>query len=126
MKGYVDGYVLPVPKKNLQVYRRMAQMGGRLWRKYGALEYFECIGDDLNPKWAGIKSGIKFPRTVRAKPGETIIFAFVVFKSRAHRNSVNAKVMKDPVMNDPKYKDKPMPFDVKRMVYGGFKVLVSA
>jgi len=122
MAKYVDGYVLPVPKKKLQVYRRIAEKGGKVWRKYGALEYFECVGDDLYPKWAGIK----FPRTVRAKPGETVVFSFIVFKSRAHRDSVNAKVMKDLVMNDPKFKDKPMPFDMKRMVYGGFKVLVDA
>ncbi len=117
---YVDGYVLPVPKKNLEAYRRMASKGGKLWRKYGALEYFECVGDDLSPKWAGIK----FPRTVRAKPGEKVVFSFVVFKSKSHRNSVNAKVMKE-FMNDPKFKDMPMPFDMKRMVYGGFKVLVN-
>jgi len=121
MKGYVDGFVLPVPRKNLRAYRQMAQMAGKVWRKYGALEYFECVGDDLNPKWAGIK----FPHTVRAKSGETVVFSFIVFKSRAHRDSVNAKVMKDPFMNDPKYKDKPMPFDMKRTVYGGFSTIVK-
>lgn len=119
---YVDGFVLPVPKKNLRAYRRMAQVGAKVWRKHGALEYFECVGDDLGPKWAGIT----FPRTVRAKPGETVVFSFIVFKSRAHRDRVNARVMKDPLMNDPAYKDQPMPFDPKRMVYGGFKVLVEA
>ena len=122
MARYVDGYVLPVPRKNVGAYRRMAQKAGKVWRKYGALEYFECVGDDLNPKFAGIK----FPRTVRAKPGETVVFSFIVFKSRAHRDRVNAKVMKDPSMNDPAYKDKPMSFDMKRMVYGGFKTLVEA
>ena len=122
MKRYVDGYVLPVPKKNLPAYRQMAQKAGKVWRKHGALEYFECVGDDLNTKWAGIK----FPRTVRAKLGETVVFSFIVFKSRAHRDRVNAKVMKDLFMNDPKCKDEPMPFDMKRMVYGGFKVLVEA
>jgi uncharacterized protein YbaA (DUF1428 family) len=121
MARYVDGFVLPVPRKKMGVYRRMAQKAGKVWRKYGALEYFECAGDDLNPKFAGIK----FPRTVRAKPGETVVFSFIVFKSRADRDRVNAKVMKDPMMNDPAYKDKPMPFDMKRMVYGGFKVLVG-
>ncbi len=115
---YVDGYVLPVPRKNLRAYRRIAQQAGKVWRKYGALEYFECVGDDLSPKWASIK----FPRTVRAKPSETVVFSFVVFKSRAHRDRVNARVMKDPLMND----QGPMPFDMKRMVYGGFKVLVEA
>lgn len=118
---YVDGFVLAVPKKSLRVYRQMAQKAGKVWRKYGALEYVECVGDDLTSKWAGIK----FPRTVRAKSGETVVFSFIVFKSRAHRDRVNAKVMKDPFMNDPAYKDKPMPFDMKRMVYGGFKVLVE-
>ncbi len=121
MARYVDGVVLPVPKKNVEAYRRLAQKVGKVWRKYGALEYLECVGDDLNPKWAGIK----FPRMVRAKPNETVIFSFIVFKSRAHRDRVNAKVMKDPFMSDPAHKDQPMPFDMKRMVYGGFKVLVD-
>ena len=117
---YVDGYVLPVPKKNLQVYRRMAQKSGRIWREHGALEYRECVGDDLNVKW-----GVPFQRRIKAKPGETVVFAWVVFKSRAHRDRVNAKVMKDPrlaKMMDPKS----MPFDHKRMAYGGFKILVDA
>lgn len=122
MAKYIDGYVLPVPKKSMRQYRQMAKMGARVWKKYGALEYFECAGDDLNSKWAGIK----FPKVIKAKPGETVVFAFVVFKSRAHRDRVNAKVMSDPVMNDPKYKDKPMPFDMKRMAYGGFTALVEA
>jgi len=100
----------------------MAQKGAKVWRKHGALEYFECVGDDLNTKWAGIK----FPRTVKAKPGETVVFSFVVFKSRAHRDRVNAKVMKEVSMSDSACKAKPMPFDMKRMVYGGFKVLVEA
>jgi uncharacterized protein YbaA (DUF1428 family) len=100
----------------------MARLGAKVWKKHGALEYFECVGDDLHPKWASIP----FPRTVRLKPGETVVFSFIVFKSRAHRDRVNAKVMKDPMMSDPAWKDKPMPFDVKRMAYGGFKVLVEA
>ena len=122
MKKYVDGYVLAVPKKNLRRYRQMAQKAGKVWRKHGALEYFECVGDDLNTKWAGIK----FPRAVKAKPGETVVFSFVVFKSRAHRDRVNAKVMKEMSMSDSACEAKPMPFDMKRMVYGGFKVLVEA
>ncbi len=121
MKGYVDGYILAVPKKKLRAYRRMAQKGGKVWKKYGAVEYFECVGDDLKSKW----SGIKFPKTVKAKSNETVIFSFIVFKSKSHRNHVNAKVMKDPIMNDPKYKEEEMPFDMKRMVYGGFKVIVK-
>ena len=117
---YVDGYVLPVPKKNLQDYRRIAQKAGRIWRDHGALEYRECVGDDLKVKW-----GVPFPRRIKLKPGETVVFSWIGFKSRAHRNRVNAKVMKDPrlaTMMDPKA----MPFDCKRMVYGGFKTLVDA
>src|SRR3990172_7235237 len=110
---YVDGYVLPVPKKNLQVYRRMAQKGGKIWREHGALEYRECVGDDFN-----LKGVVPFPRMIKLKPGETVVLAWIEFKSRAHRNRVNAKVMKDPRLMDPS----PMPFDPKRMVYGGFKV----
>jgi len=116
---YVDGYVLPVPKKNLQTYRRMAQKAGKMWRKYGALDYKECVGDDLKTKW-----GVPFPRTVKLKPGETVVFAYIVFRSRAHRDRVNAKVMNDPSMGAG-MEDRPMPFDMKRMVYGGFKVLVD-
>jgi uncharacterized protein YbaA (DUF1428 family) len=116
--SYVDGYVLPVPKKNLKAYLRLARMGGKVWRKHGALDYKECVGDDLKTKW-----GTPFPEMMRLKPGETVIFSFVVFKSRTHRDRVNAKVMKEmEKMGGPK----DMPFDVKRMVYGGFKVLVGA
>ncbi|MBI4708609.1 MAG: DUF1428 domain-containing protein [Candidatus Portnoybacteria bacterium] len=118
---YVDGFVLVVPKKNLSAYRKMAQDGGKAWRKYGALDYKECVGDDLYPKW-----GLPFPKMLKLKPSETVIFSYIVYKSRSHRDQVNAKVMKDPMMNDPKYKDKPMPFDEKRMAYGGFKILVDA
>lgn len=118
---YVDGYVLPVPKKKLGAYRRMAQMAAKVWRKHGALQYVEAVGDHLNPKWATIR----FPRAVRCKPGETVVFSFIVFKSRSHRDRVNARVMKDPLIPEA-WKDKPMPFDIKRMAYGGFKVLVEA
>ncbi len=118
---YVDGFVIAVPEKNLPEYRKMAEMGEKLWKKHGALEYFECVGDDLNPEGAGIK----FPQMVDAGPGETVVFSFIVFKSRAHRDEVNAKVMKDPWMDSPEMKDKPMPFDMKRMAYGGFNVIVE-
>jgi len=117
---YVDGYVLPVPKKNLPTYRRMAQKAGKIWREYGALQFCECVGDDLQVKMAA-----SFPRTIKLKRGEVVVFSWIVFKSRAHRDSVNAKVMKNPrliKMMDPKA----MPFDSKRMVYGGFKVVVDA
>jgi uncharacterized protein YbaA (DUF1428 family) len=117
---YVDGYVLPVPKKNLPAYRRMAQKAGKIWREYGALQFCECVGDDLKVKMAA-----SFPRTIKLKSNEVVVFSWIVFKSRAHRDSVNAKVMKDRrliKMMDPKA----MPFDSKRMVYGGFKVVVDA
>ncbi len=119
---YVDGYVLVVPEKNLPAYREMAEKGAKIWKKYGALQYIESVGDDLSPEWAGIR----FPQMVAAGPGETVVFSFIVFKSRAHRDEVNAKVMKDPFMNDPDQKDMPMPFDMKRMAYGGFNVIVEA
>ncbi len=117
---YVDGFVLPVPKKNLSAYRRLAQKAGKIWREHGALEFRECVGEDLN-----VKMGAPFPRRIKLKPGETVVFSWIGFKSRAHRDRVNAKVMKDPRikdMGDPK----DMLFDVKRMVYGGFKILVDA
>jgi uncharacterized protein YbaA (DUF1428 family) len=115
---YVDGYVLPVPKKNLSAYRRMSQKAGKIFREHGALEYRECAGDDLD-----IKGVVPFSRRIRLKPGETIVFAWILFKSRAHRDSVNAKVMNDQRLA--KMKPQSMPFDHKRMVYGGFKVLVD-
>ncbi len=117
--SYVDGYVLPVPKKNIKAYVRIARTAAKIWRDHGALEYRECVGDDLK-----IKFCVPFPRLVKPKAGETVVFSWIVFKSRAHRDRVNAKVMKDPriaQMCDPKA----MPFDCKRMVYGGFKVLVD-
>jgi uncharacterized protein YbaA (DUF1428 family) len=118
MALYADGYVLPVPKKNVDTYRRIAQRAGRIWREYGALEYRECVGDDLN-----VKGLVPFRRAARAKSGETVVFAWIVFKSRAHRDRVNAKVIKDPriASMDPKS----MPFDMKRIVYGGFKLIVD-
>jgi len=117
---YVDGFVLAVPKKNLNAYRRMAAGAGKVWREYGALDFKECVGDDLN-----VKLGVPFPRQMRLKAGETVVFSYIVYRSRAHRDRVNAKVMKDPRITqtcDPKN----MPFDCKRMVYGGFRVLVDA
>ena len=119
MARYVDGYVLPVPKKNVAAYRRMARRAGKVWREHGALEYRECVGDDLN-----VKQLMPFPRRIRAKPNETVVFSWITFRSRVHRDRVNGTVMKDPrlaKMMDPKA----MPFDVKRMVYGGFKVIVD-
>jgi uncharacterized protein YbaA (DUF1428 family) len=116
---YVDGYVLPVPKTNLPAYRRMAAKAGKVWREHGALEFRECVGEDLKTK--KIRS---FPSLVKPKPGETVVFSWIVFKSRAHRDAVNAKVMKDPRLA--KMMDmKAIPFDSKRMAYGGFEVMVD-
>ena len=117
---YVDGYVLPVPKKNLRAYRRLAKNAGRIWREHGALEYREWVGDDLK-----VKFGVPFPRLAKAKPGETVVFAWIVFKSRAHRDRVNAKVMKDPRLANIGDEES-MPFDCTRMAWGGFKMLVDA
>ena len=121
--AYVDGFLLPVPKKNLTAYARMSKQAGKVWREHGALEYKECAGDDVEIKKKGM--GVAFPRLLRLKRGEVPVFAFIVYKSRAHRDRVNAKVMADPrirgMMNDEK-----MPFDVKKMAYGGFRVIVDA
>ena len=118
--AYVDGYVLPVPKKNLAAYRKMAALAGKVWREHGALDYKECAGDDLSTKF-----GTPFTKVMKTKPGETVVFAWITFKSRADRDRVNAKVMKDPRMSA-SMDTKKMPFDVKRMTYGGFNVLVDA
>jgi uncharacterized protein YbaA (DUF1428 family) len=117
--AYVDGFVVPVPKRNLQTYRRIARKAGKVWRDHGALEYVECVADDVKPgKWTS------FPQAVKLKPGEAVWFSYIVYKSRKHRDRVNARVMKDKrlaAMMDPKK----MPFDGKRMFWGGFKVMVS-
>ena len=119
MPKYVDGFVVPVPKKNLQAYRRMARKAGKVWREHGALEYIECVADDV--KVGKITS---FPQSVKLKPAETVVFSWIVYESRAHRDRVLKKVMADPrlaSMMDPKS----MPFDGKRMIYGGFKLLIE-
>jgi uncharacterized protein YbaA (DUF1428 family) len=117
---YVDGFVVPVPKKNLAAYRRMAAKAGKVWRDHGALEYVECVADDVKPgKWTS------FPQSVKLKSNETVVFAYIVYKSKKDRDRINAKVMKDPRlanMMDPKK----MPFDGKRMFWGGFKSIVEA
>ena len=119
MAKYVDGFAIAVPRKNIAAYKRMADLGRKTWKKHGALQYFECIGDDLNvPKGCGPG----FLKGIRAKPDETVVFALILYKSKAHRDAVNAKVMKDPQMN----KLPPMmPFDMKRFLCGGFKVIVE-
>lgn len=116
---YVDGFVIPIPKKNIPAYRRIARKAGKIWREYGALEYRECVGDDFD-----VKMMVPFSKSVKCRPGETVVFAWITYRSRAHRDRVNAKVMKDPRLA--KMMDgKAMPFDVKRMVYGGFAVMVD-
>ncbi len=114
---YVDGFVVPVPRRNLKAYAQMSRKAGKVWREHGALDYKECVGDDLN-----IKGMSSFPGLMKPRPGETVVFAWILYKSRAHRDRVNAKVMKDPRI---KTDSKSMPFDVKRMLYGGFKVFVD-
>ena len=118
--SYVDGFVVPVPLKNLAAYRRMAKKAGKVWREYGALDYKEWIGDDVK-----VGKLTSFPRSVKLKHGETVVFSWIVYKSRTHRDRVNAKVMKDPRLAD-MMDPKSMPFDGKRLIYGGFKILVVA
>ena len=117
---YVDGFVISVPKRNIAAYRRIAQKASKVWLDHGALDYCECVGDDQN-----VKFGIPFPKLARARKGEVVVFAYIVYKSRVHRDKVNAKVMKDPrisAMGDPK----DMPFDCEKMSFGGFKVIVGS
>lgn len=120
---YVDGFVLVVPKKQAAVYRKLASEAARVWRRFGALDYKECMGQDLNPKTGGMPM-LPFGKLTKLKKGENVWFSYVTYKSRAHRDAVNKKVM---AYFDKKYKDKkmPMPFDMKRMSYGGFSVEVS-
>ena len=116
---YVDGFVLAVPKKKLDAYKRLARKAGKIWREHGALEFRECVADDLN-----VEMGVPYPKLVKTKPGETVVFSWIVYRSKAHRDRVNAKVMKDKRITegmDPSN----MPFDCKRMSYGGFKVMVD-
>ena len=118
MALYVDGFILAIPKRKVDAYRKMALKAGKVWKDHGALEFRECIGDDLNAKTTG-----PFRRGLKLKTGDTMAFSWVVYKSRAHRDRVNAKVMKDPRMA--KMMKEPMPFDMKRMAYGGFKTIVE-
>ena len=117
--SYVDGFVLPVPKKNLDAYRKLARKAGKLWKEYGAIEYIECVADDVQ-----LGKSTSFPQAVKLKPDEAVVFAWIVYKSRAHRDKVNKQVMADPRLAatmDPKS----MPFDSQRMFFGGFKPIVS-
>jgi uncharacterized protein YbaA (DUF1428 family) len=117
--AYVDGFVLPVPKKNLAAYRAMARKAGRIWKEHGALEFRECVADDVKPGKL-----TSFPQSVKLKPGETVFFSYIVYRSRRDRDRINRKVMADrriSAMGSPQT----MPFDAKRMIYGGFKVMVD-
>lgn len=119
MTHYVDGFVIPVPRKKLAAYRKMAALGARVWRDHGALDYKECVGDDLAAPFA-----LPFPKGLKLRKGETVCFSWIAFKSRAHRDRVNKKVMQDPRLAAMCQPDN-MPFDSTRMLYGGFKVMVS-
>jgi uncharacterized protein YbaA (DUF1428 family) len=115
---YVDGFLLPVPKKHLKTYAAIAKAAGKVWLKHGALEYRECAGDDLK-----VKMGVPFGKRAQAKPADTVVFSWIVYKSRAHRDKVNKAVMADPAIQ--KMMNQPMPFDMKKMSYGGFDCLVD-
>jgi uncharacterized protein YbaA (DUF1428 family) len=119
MPHYVDGFVIPIPARKVEAYRRIARQAGRVWLEHGALDYVECAGDDMK-----VKVCMPFPRGIRARRGETVLFSWIVYKSRAHRDRVNAKVMQDPRISA-MMKAGDAPFDVKRMLYGGFKVIVG-
>ena len=120
MPTYVDGFIVPVPKRKLAAYRAMAKRAGKVWREHGALEYRECVAEDVK-----VGKRTSFPRSVKRKPGETVVFSWIVYKSRAQRDKIIAKVMKDPRLAD--FMDpKKVPFDGKRMIYGGFELFVDA
>lgn len=125
MPKYIDGFVLVVPKKNFAAYRKMARGGAKIWLKYGALDYKECVGDDMLPNMGGMTPALTFPKMIKAVKNETVWFSFIVYRSKAHRDQVNKKVMTEMSKDEKKYKDIPMPFDMKRFAYGGFKVVVD-
>lgn len=119
MSLYTDGFIIPVPKRKLAAYLTMARKAAKIWCEYGAVDYKECVADDVKPV-----CGLPFPKGIRAKSGETVVFSWIVYKSKAHRDRVNKKIMTDPRLAelcDPN----DMPFDGKRMLYGGFKVMAS-
>lgn len=118
MAKYVDGYIIPIKKKNVKAYKKMAALGCKVWMDHGALDYYECVGENLKSEW-----GMGFTKMCKLKPDETVIFAYVVYKSKADRKKINAKVMDDPRMH---IEGMTMPFDGKRFCVGGFDVLVSS
>ena len=116
---YVDGFILAVPKKKLDAYKKLAQKAGKIWMEHGALEYRECVAEDVK-----VGKLTSFPRSVKMKPDETVVFSWIVYKSRADRDKINKKVMEDPRLKNV-MEGKDMPFDAKRMIYGGFETLVD-
>ena len=120
MPRYADGFVIVVPKKSLKAYEAISKKAGKIWKEHGALEYCECVGDDLKMKF-----GTPFPKLCKPKANETVVFSWILYKSKAQRDKINAKVMKDPRMNQMAPSPDDMPFDIKRMNYGGFEVLVD-
>lgn len=125
MAKYVDGFVLVVPKDKTEEYKEMATGGRDMWMRNGALDYYECKGDDMKTQEMEGNKALSFVELAQAKPDETVWFSFIVFKSKEHRDEVNAKVMEEMKNSEDKYKDKVMPFDMKRMAYGGFSVEVG-
>ena len=120
MAQYVDGFVIPIPRDKIESYRKIAEEAGRIWKEYGALQYYECVGDDL-----AVKDQVSFSTLAGTKPNETVVFSWIVFESREHRDAVNAKVIADPRLQE-MMKDTEMPFDASRMAYGGFRPIVIA
>ena len=120
MAKYVDGYVIPIKKTKVSAYKKLATLGRKVWMEHGALDYYECVGDTLDSKW-----GVSFKKLCKLRADETVVFAFVVYRSKADRNRVYAKVLGDPRMQPKPGKELVMPFDAKRFSTGGFKVLVS-
>jgi uncharacterized protein YbaA (DUF1428 family) len=118
MARYVDGFVLPVPKNKIEDYRRLAELAGTIWREHGALDYKECIAEDVKPG-----EHTSFPQSVKLEPEETVVFAWIVYESRAERDRINALVMADPRLAGMSHDN--MPFDGKRMIFGGFEILVD-
>lgn len=125
MAKYVDGFVFVVPKNKLSEYKKMAEEGARIWMKFGALSYMECMGDDLVPKGMDGMKPLAFTKLAKAKPNETVWFSFIVYKSKKDRDQINAKVMKEMEKAMDKDKNMTMPFDMKRFAYGGFEVIVE-
>lgn len=125
MERYIDGFVIPIPEGKLEDYKEMASTAGKIWMKHGALEYFECVGDDLDPDMGDTGMSITtFPQLMKTQPGETVLFSFIVYESREHRDEVNKKVMEDPEMKDGCVPENGMPFDPSKMAWGGFKTFV--